>query len=160
MSAVVTPEHQPQRERAGDLRGQRRVAAHQHQAQHVVVDEVPGVGPHRPERLRSTSASTTSSGACARRHRLGPQPVEHPAPGGGHQPGRGPVRHAVARPGARRRLDGIRQRVLDEVEPAELREEQGDQAAPLLAHRRRERLVGRHCGSYPSILITGRTSTV
>ena len=107
-----------------------------------------------------TSASTTSRGLVRARHRLGPQPVEHPSPGGGRQPGRGPVRDAVARPGARRRLDGIRQCVLDEVEPTELREEAGHQAAPLLAHRRHERLVGRHCGSYPSILITGRTSTV
>ena len=72
----------------------------------------------------------------------------------------GPVRDAVARPGARGRLHGIREGVLDEVEATELREEEGDEPPPLLAHRRREGLVRRHVGSYPSIVMTGRISTV
>ena len=107
----------------------------------------------RGRRLRQRLGVDDEQRRLARRHRLGPQPVEHPAPGGGHQPGGGPVRDAVARPGARGGLHGIREGVLDEVEATELREEQGDQPPPLLAHRRRERLVRRHCGSYPSILI-------
>ena len=135
------------------------MAAHQHQAQHVVLHEVTRVGPDRARRGGGLGVDDEQR-HLARRHRLGPQPVEHPPPGGGPQPRRGPLRDAVARPGARGRLHGVGEGVLDEVEAAELREEEGDEAPPLLAHRRREGVVRRHCGSYPSILITGRISTV
>ena len=135
------------------------MAAHEHEAQPVVLDEVAGVG-HRGGRRRCRAGVDDEHRRLACRHRLGAQPVEHPASGRGHQPGGGSVRDAVARPGARRRLDGVGERVLDEVEPTELREEEGDQAPPLLAHRPGEDLVGGHCGSYPSILMTGRISTV
>ena len=78
---------------------------------------------------------------------LGPQPVDDPAPGRGHEPGGRAVGDAVARPRAGGRLDGIREGVLDEVEPSELREEEGDQPPPLLAHGRREDVVRCHGGS-------------
>ena len=159
MSAVGHAHDEAQGERAGDLGCQGRVAAHEHEPQQVVLDEVARVG-HRGGGRRCRAGVDDEHRHLARRHRLGAQPVEHPTPGRGHQPRGGPVRDAVARPGARRGLDGVGERVLDEVEPAELREEEGDQAPPLLAHRPGEDLVGRHCGSYPSILITGRISTV
>ncbi len=91
----------------------------------------------------------------AGRHRLGPQPVEDPAPGGGQQPGRRVARYAVARPGARRRLERVAETVLGEVEATELRDQQGQQAAPLVAPQ----LLEAGYGSSFSIAIAGRTST-
>ena len=122
------------------------MAAHQHQAQQVVLDEAARVG-HDPTSGRGPFRLEHDKWFPAQGHRLGPQPVEHPAARRGEQPGRRVVGGAVRRPAARGRLHGIPQRVLDEVEAAELREEQGDQAAPLIAHRRREHLVGGHAGS-------------
>ena len=84
---------EPQGQRTGHVGRQGRVAAHQHQAQHVVVDrvdpldEVARVGAGRPERGGGLGVDHEQR-LLARRHRLGPQPVEHPPAGGGHQPGR------------------------------------------------------------------------
>ena len=97
--------------------------------------------------MRAAIASARSRSSTRRRAAVVSQ-----AAGRSGMPSRGQVRAAASTASA--------ERVLDEVEPTELREEQGHQPAPLLAHRRHERLVGRHCGSYPSILITGRISTV
>ena len=71
-----------------------------------------------------------------RRDRLGAQPVDDPAPRGGQQPRRRVVGYGV--PGAGRGLEGVGQPVLGEVEPAVLRDEQGQQPAPLVAQQRLE----------------------
>ena len=123
-----------QREGARDLRGEGGVAAHEDEPQPLVLDEVAGVGHggrRPPPRLDD------EEGRPAQRHRLRPQPVDDPAAGGRHQPGARAVGGAVARPPPGRGLDRIAEGVLDEVEAAELREEQGHQASPLLAHRGR-----------------------
>ncbi|OLT16303.1 hypothetical protein BJF80_06875 [Serinicoccus sp. CUA-874] len=125
------PEDEPQREGARRLRGQCRVGAHQHQPQQIVLDEVTGVG-HR--RGRTTVQVGGEEGMPAVGHRLGAQPVDHPASGDRLQPSGRVVGHAVDRPATGSGLDGVPERVLDEVEPAEAREEQGHQGAPLLAH--------------------------
>ena len=62
---------------------------------------------------------------------------------------------AVARPGARGRLEGVGEPVLGEVEASVLRDEQGQQASPLVAQRPVEREVR---GGHTSTSRTGRTS--
>ena len=74
-------------------------------------------------------------------HRLGAQAVEDPPPRRGQQPGRRVVRYAVARPGPGGRLEGVAETVLGEVESAVLRDEQGQQAAPLVAPGRGQGVV-------------------
>ena len=135
------------------------MAAHEHEAQDVVVDEVAGVGATVGDVGRRLGVDDEQR-LLAQRDRLGAQAVDDPAPGHRREPGAGRGRDAVAAPRASRRLHGIREGVLDEVQATELREEQGDEAAPLLAHRGREDLVRCHVGSYPSISTTGRISTV
>ena len=119
----------------------------------------PGSARTEPD-VAAASASTTSSGTLRAAIASARSRSSTRRRAAVMQPRRGPLRDAVARPGARGRLHGVGEGVLDEVEAAELREEEGDEAPPLLAHRRREGVVRRHCGSYPSILITGRISTV
>ena len=92
-----------QGERAGDLGCERRVAAHEHEAQDVVVDEVAGVGVATPASA-ADSASTTSSGslrtaiASARRRsstRRRAAVISHAA-GRSGTPSRGQVRAAAS----------------------------------------------------------------
>ena len=134
-------EHQPEAERGRRLRGERRVRAHQHQPQHVVLDDPAGVG-HRHTTLATPDRIGLQERQLAPGHLLGAEPVEHPPPGGGHQPAGGVVGRPGGRPGPLGGLHGIAERVLDEVEAAELREEQGHQPAPLLAHDLLEGRVG------------------
>jgi hypothetical protein len=66
-------------------------------------------------------------------HGLGAQPVDDATPGGGQQPGGRVGRVAVAGPGPGRGLEGVAEAVLGEIEAAVLRDEQGQQPAPLVA---------------------------
>ena len=125
--------HQAEGQRARRLRRECGVGAHQHQAQDVVLDEAAAVG-HRAGALLVAFDVGEEQGQLAPRDLLGAQPVEHPATRGRHQPAGRVVGHAVVRPGAARRLDGVAERVLDQVEPTELRQEQGHEPAPLLSH--------------------------
>ena len=133
------------------------MAAHEDQPQPVVLDEVTGVG-HRPS--SGSGGVDDEQGLLAGRHRLGPQPVDDAAPRRGEQPGGRALGDAVRRPVPGRRLDRVAERVLDEVEAAELPEEERDEPPPLVADRRGQRLLGRHADSYPSTPTTGRISTV
>jgi hypothetical protein len=95
-------------------------------------------------------------------HGLRTQPVGDPSPGGDEQPGPRVRRCAVARPGPRRRLEGVGEPVLGEVEAAVARDEQGQQPAPLVAQGRGQRLPGRASGrrrAQTSTSSIGRTST-
>jgi hypothetical protein len=74
--------------------------------------------------------------------RLGSEPVGDAAPRRDQQPGGRVGRYAVARPGARRRLEGVGEPILGQVEAAVPRDEQGQQAAPVVAQRRGERSPG------------------
>ena len=136
------------------------MAAHEDEAQHVVVDEVAGVGTDAAT-LAGTLGVDDEQRFLAQGDRLGPQPVDDPTPGGGEQPGGRALRDPVPAPRACGGLHGIPQGVLDEVEAAELREEQGRPGAPTprapWPRGPRQRSRG---GSYPSISTVGRISTV
>ena len=135
-----------QGERTRHLGRERRVAAHEDEAQHVVVDEVAGVG-HGSSSVGDGLRVDDEQGLLAQRDGLGPQPVDDPAPSGRHEPGGRALGGPVARPCAGGRLHGIREGVLDEVEPSELREEEGDEPPPLRAHGCCEDVVRCHGGS-------------
>jgi hypothetical protein len=81
-------------------------------------------------------------GLLARGDGFGADPVDGPTARCGEQPRSRVGRYAVARPGPRRRLEGVCERVLGQVEPTELADEQSQQAAPLVAPDPVE--VGRH----------------
>ena len=144
-------EHQPQGERRRRLGSQRRVRAQQHQPQPRVAHHLAGIG-HDALCLLLEVGLDGEQRQLAGRHRLGAQPVEDPAPGRGQQPGRRVGRYAVARPGPSGRLEGVAEPVLGEVEAPVLRDEQGQQAAPLVAPRprsERRRRSARSLSSYP-----------
>ena len=102
------------------------------------------------------------------------QAVDRPPPGGRGDPCARVGRHAVAPPGGHGRLEGVLDRVLGELEVADLADQRGQHDRPLLAERVRDGggdRVGRrrgaaHAGVFgrPSAHsaggITGRTSIV
>ena len=160
MSAVVTPDDEPQRERAGDLGGQRRVAAHQHEAQHGRRRRGHRGRPYRAAAAVACGVDDQQGPACAPpspRRAAGRAPAAGPRSSARPRAGPGcrraarcaprPRRHPPARP-RRGRADGTARGG-------------GRPGGPTpRAPSGRERLVRRHCGSYPSILMTGRISTV
>ena len=160
MSAVGTPRTSRRLSALGRLGRQRGVGAHQHQPEDVVLDEAAAVG-HGACALLPALGVGEEHRQLARATLLGAEPVEHPPPRGGHQPAGGVVGRAVDGPRAARRLDRVAQRVLDEVEPAELRQEQGHQPAPLLSHdlargRRPGPRSGRHVDGRVDLDVVGR----
>ena len=140
MSSVEHAQHQPQREGGRGLGGQRRVRAEQHQPQPFVERDVRRGRPCAVCASCWAAASTSSTGSLRAATASGAQPVEDPAPGGGQQPGRWVRRRALRRPGPGRRLEGVGEAVLGEVEAPELRDQQGQQPTPLVAPDLLERL--------------------
>ena len=119
------------------------MGAHQHEPQDVVLQQAAAVG-HGARSVLVAFGVGEEQRLLARGDRLGAQAVDDPALRRGHQPTCRVRGHAVGRPGAAGRLDGVPEGVLHQVEASELREEQGDEASPLLAHDLLEGLVGSH----------------
>ena len=135
MSSVAHPQHQAQREGRGRLPGQPGRGAEQDQPQPLVHHRAPVVR-HHPLRVLLQLGLDGQHREPAGGDGLGPEPVEHPAAGGREQPGRRVVRDPRGGPVPGRRLEGVRQPVLGQLEPAVLRDEQGQQPAPLARHTR------------------------
>jgi len=85
-------------------------------------------------------------------HAVAAQPVDRRVPRRGHQPRRRPGWQAVARPAPRGGREGLRDGLLGELEVAEVADDGGQDAAPLVA----EDLLKRGQDGLPMI---GRTST-
>ncbi|CAB4721263.1 unannotated protein [freshwater metagenome] len=148
-------EHEPQRERRGRLGGERRMGAEEHQAQPLVHHPtVRAWIDHDLLRLVAEIGLDGQQGELAGGDRLRAESVEDASSGGGEHPRGGVVGHAVGRPGARSRLDGVAEAVLGEVEASVAGDEQGQQPAPLVAQQELELAQRwRHMSG------TGRTST-
>ena len=84
--------------------------------------------------------------------RLPPEAVDRTPPRDGQDPAARVLRRAVARPGLQRGLEGCRQRLLGQVEIAELGGECGKTPPPVIGHEPRER------GPDHSKTTSGRTS--
>ena len=128
--------------------------AEQHQPQPCVADHLAGLG-HDALCLLLQVGLDREQRQLAGGERLRAQPVEDPAARGGEQPGRRVGGYAVARPGPSGRLEGVAEPVLREVEAPVLRDEEGQQPAPLVAPDLVEPVYGRLF----SISMAGSTST-
>ncbi len=123
---------QPQGECGRSVRRQRRVSTEEHQPEPLVPQAVTHVS-HHPLGLLLQLRIDHQERLLAGRRGLAAQPVENLAPGGGQQPAGWVAGHPVNRPVPSGGEKGVAQPVFGQVQPSELRNQQGEQPPPLVA---------------------------
>ena len=118
------------------------MGAHEEQAKEVVLDQAAGIGHHRLPVLPQLGLGHEQR-RLAVRDGLRTKTVDEAAPRRGEQPRGRTVRWPVLRPASARGFHRVAESVLHEVESAVLREEEGRESSPLLAHGSLERELRR-----------------
>ena len=158
MSAVETPSTNRRVSAVGRLRSQRRVTAEEDQPESFVVHLVSRIE-HHPLGVGLQLGVDDQQRFLAYRDRLGAQSVDDPASSGGEQPGTRVGGLALTAPALGGGREGLGETVLGQVQAAELRDQQREQASPVLAERRSSASAAIGWASGHGVATTGRIST-